>query len=50
LGILRDWTGSFAAGFYMVATADVLTLGLIVLLFRMTREHTPASARMYGVR
>jgi len=45
LGILRDWTGSFAAGFYMVATADVLTLGLIVLLFRMTREYTPASAR-----
>ena len=22
LGILRDWTGSFAAGFYMVAIAD----------------------------
>jgi len=36
LGILRDWTGSFAAGFYMVAVADVLTLGLIVLLYRMT--------------
>ena len=30
LGILRDRTGSFAAGFYMVAIADVLTLGLIV--------------------
>ena len=30
LGILRDWTGSFAAGFYMVAIADVITLGLIV--------------------
>lgn len=38
LGILRDWTGSFAAGFYMVAIADVLTLGLILLLYRMTRE------------
>ena len=38
LGILRDWTGSFAAGFYMVAIADVITLGLIVLLYRMTRE------------
>ena len=50
LGILRDWTGSFAAGFYMVATADVLTLGLIVLLFRMTREYPPVSARTYGVR
>ena len=37
LGILRDWTGSFAAGFYMVAVADVITLGLIVLLYRMTR-------------
>jgi predicted MFS family arabinose efflux permease len=37
LGILRDWTGSFAAGFYMVAIADVITLGLIILLYRMTR-------------
>ena len=37
LGILRDWTGSFAAGFSMVAVADVLTLGLIAVLFRMTR-------------
>lgn len=36
LGILRDWTGSFAAGFYMVAIADVITLGLITLLYRMT--------------
>lgn len=38
LGILRDRTGSFAAGFYMVAIADVLTLGLIVLLYRLTRR------------
>lgn len=37
LGILRDQTGSFAAGFYMVAIADVVTLGLILLLYRMTR-------------
>jgi predicted MFS family arabinose efflux permease len=37
LGILRDWTGSFQAGFYMVAMADVLTLGLIAILYRMTR-------------
>ena len=37
LGILRDWTGSFAAGFYMVAIADVITLGLIFLLYRITR-------------
>jgi len=36
LGILRDWTGSFAAGFYMVAIADVITLGLIIVLYRMT--------------
>lgn len=36
LGILRDWTGSFAAGFYMVAIADVITLGLIVVLYRLT--------------
>ena len=38
LGILRDATGSFVAGFYMVAVADLLTLGLIVLLYRMTRR------------
>jgi predicted MFS family arabinose efflux permease len=37
LGILRDLTGSFAAGFYMVAVADVFTLMLIVVLYRMTR-------------
>ena len=40
LGILRDWTGSFAAGFYMVAIADVLTLGLISVLYVMTRGRT----------
>jgi predicted MFS family arabinose efflux permease len=38
VGILRDATGSFAAGFYMVAAADLMTLGLIVLLYRMTRR------------
>jgi predicted MFS family arabinose efflux permease len=38
VGILRDTTGSFAAGFYMVAAADLMTLGLIVLLYRMTRH------------
>lgn len=38
LGVLRDVTGSFAAGFYMVVVADVLTLGLILLLHRMTRR------------
>jgi len=38
LGILRDWTGSFAAGFRMVAVADLLTLGLIVLLARTSRR------------
>ncbi len=37
LGILRDFTGSFAAGFYMVAMADLTTLALIVLLYRWTR-------------
>jgi len=40
LGILRDTTGSFTAGFYMVAVADLLTLGLLVLLYRMTRRVT----------
>ena len=37
VGMLRDRTGSFAAGFYMVAVADVLTLGLIIVLYRVTR-------------
>jgi predicted MFS family arabinose efflux permease len=37
LGILRDRTGSFAAGFYMVAIADLITLVLIAVLYRMTR-------------
>jgi cyanate permease len=40
LGLLRDRTGSFAAGFYMVAAADVVTLGLIALLYRMTRRES----------
>jgi predicted MFS family arabinose efflux permease len=40
LGILRDATGSFAAGFYMVAVCDLMTLGLIVLLYRLTRRAT----------
>jgi predicted MFS family arabinose efflux permease len=40
LGILRDQTGSFAAGFYMVAIADVVTLVLIAVLYRMTRGVT----------
>jgi predicted MFS family arabinose efflux permease len=45
LGILRDWTGSFSAGFYMVAIADILTLGLIALLYVMTKGPTPAKPR-----
>jgi len=40
VGILRDTTGSFAAGFYMVALCDLMTLGLIVLLYRLTRRAT----------
>jgi predicted MFS family arabinose efflux permease len=40
LGILRDQTGSFAAGFYMVAIADIITIGLIALLYRLTRGRT----------
>ena len=40
VGILRDTTGSFSAGFYMVAAADLLTLGLIVVLYRLTRPAT----------
>lgn len=38
LGLLRDLTGSFGAGFTMIAVADVATLGLIVLLYRLTRS------------
>jgi cyanate permease len=38
LGVLRDTTGSFSAGFYMVAVADLMTLALIVLLYRLTRR------------
>lgn len=38
LGILRDVTGSFSAGFYMVVCADLITLFLIGLLHRMTRS------------
>jgi predicted MFS family arabinose efflux permease len=37
LGILRDVTGSFSAGFTMVAIADLTTLALVVVLYRMTR-------------
>jgi predicted MFS family arabinose efflux permease len=40
VGVLRDTTGSFSAGFYMVAVADLMTLGLIVLLYRLTRRST----------
>ena len=41
LGVLRDSTGGFAAGFYAVALADVLTLALIVTLYRRAwyRQH-----------
>jgi len=38
LGILRDVTGSFSAGFAMIAAADLSTLVLVVLLYRMTRS------------
>jgi predicted MFS family arabinose efflux permease len=37
LGVLRDVTGSFSAGFYMVAIADLMTLGLIAVLYRLAR-------------
>jgi predicted MFS family arabinose efflux permease len=37
LGVLRDVTGSFSAGFVMVAFCDLITLGLIVLLHRLMR-------------
>jgi len=40
LGILRDWTGSFDAGFYMVASADLVTLMLLAVLYRMNHLQT----------
>jgi cyanate permease len=43
LGILRDWTGGFAAGFYMVA-ADVLTLILIICAARLVGPLRSATA------
>jgi len=43
LGALRDLTGSFAAGFYMVAVADLMTLGLIAVLYRLTRTRVTPS-------
>ena len=41
LGALRDWTGGFAAGFYAVAGADLITLALILTLYRSAwnRQH-----------
>jgi predicted MFS family arabinose efflux permease len=48
VGILRDRTGSFAAGFYMVAIADVVTLGLIGLLYVMTKGLARAQAQSKG--
>ena len=48
LGALRDWTGGFAAGFYAVAVADLLTLALILTLYRRAwnRQYgTPAVPR-----
>jgi predicted MFS family arabinose efflux permease len=50
VGILRDRTGSFAAGFYMVALADVFTLGLIGLLYVMTKGLARAQAQAEGGR
>jgi nitrate/nitrite transporter NarK len=38
LGILRDVTGDFNAGFYMVMFSDMVALGLFALLYRLTRS------------
>lgn len=38
LGILRDVTGGFNAGFYMVMFSDMVALGLFALLYRLTRS------------
>jgi predicted MFS family arabinose efflux permease len=38
LGLLRDMTGSFNAGFYLVMCADIATLALLAILYRMTRS------------
>jgi predicted MFS family arabinose efflux permease len=46
LGALRDVTGGFTAGFYTVAVADLLTLTLILTLYRRAwnRQHRVARA------
>lgn len=38
IGLLRDMTGSFNAGFYVVMCADLATLALLALLYRITRS------------
>jgi predicted MFS family arabinose efflux permease len=38
LGILRDVTGDFNAGFYMVMCSDMVALALFGLLYRLTRS------------
>jgi predicted MFS family arabinose efflux permease len=48
LGALRDWTGAFAAGFYAVACADLLTLVLIVTLYRRSWHHQRAAPLAAG--
>lgn len=44
LGTLRDWTGGFSAGFFAVACADLLTLILIVTLYRRAWNRRLADA------
>jgi predicted MFS family arabinose efflux permease len=43
LGALRDWTGGFDAGWYMVAAADAITLTLIVCLYVNLKRAAGAS-------
>jgi predicted MFS family arabinose efflux permease len=38
LGILRDATGAFNAGFYLVMCSDMVALALFGLLYRLTRS------------
>jgi nitrate/nitrite transporter NarK len=44
LGALRDATGGFAAGFFAVAGADVITLMLILTLYRAAWNQRRATA------
>ncbi len=42
LGLLRDWTGAFSAGFYMLAGASAFGVALLLALKRIERRRAAA--------